>query len=208
METVVEEVIERRKALPIDHSLLVGISGIDACGKGFVANKISRSLKRHGYRIALIHIDDWLNLPHCRFSKTEPGRHFYHNALRLDEAFDQLITPLQRDRSVKVCARLVEETDDRYQQRRFAFMDIDVVIVEGIFLFKRRFREAFDLKIWVDCSFEKALKRALSRGQEGLGRAATIGAYNRIYFPAGHCHFEVDDPVDLADLIISNEADE
>jgi hypothetical protein len=80
-----------------------------------------------------------------------------------------------------------------------------VVLVEGIFLFKREHQELFDLAVWVDCSFPTALARALVRTQEGLSAAETIRAYQTIYFPAQKIHFERDNPRETADLILNND---
>ena len=50
----------------------------------------------------------------------------------------------------------------------YDFRDIDVVLVEGTFIFKQAHRSYFDIAVWIDCSLETALERALRRGQEGL----------------------------------------
>jgi hypothetical protein len=36
--------------------------------------------------VALLNVDGWLNLPAKRFSREQPGEHFYRYALRLDAA--------------------------------------------------------------------------------------------------------------------------
>jgi uridine kinase len=79
------------------------------------------------------------------------------------------------------------------------------VLVEGIFICKRRYRSQFDLAVWIDCSFETALERALLRAQEGLPPAETTMAYETIYFPPQRIHFERDDPRDAADGMIPND---
>lgn len=76
-----------------------------------------------------------------------------------------------------------------------------MVLVGGIFLFKREHRELFDLAVWVDFSFPTALERALIRAQEGLSSAETIHAYQTTYFPAQKTHFERDNPRETVDLI-------
>ena len=88
---------------------------------------------------------------------------------------------------------------------RIEFQDIDVILLEGIYLLKRAFQVHYDLSVWLDCSFETALTRALSRGQEGLRRADTIKAYRTIYFPAQEIHFHRDDPQRAATLIVNND---
>jgi hypothetical protein len=49
--SVIPAIIEKRKALSPKHALLVGISGIDASGKGFVTTSIAESLQKRGIKL-------------------------------------------------------------------------------------------------------------------------------------------------------------
>ena len=59
--------------------------------------------------------------------------------------------------------------------------------------------------MWIDCTFETALERALARAQEGLTPEETIRAYRSIYFPAPEIHFEQDDPKRKATIVLNND---
>ena len=59
--------------------------------------------------------------------------------------------------------------------------------------------------VWIDCGFETALERAISRGQEGLPPEETTRDYNNIYNPAQEIHFRRDDPRGFAGLVVSND---
>ena len=191
--------------MPAEHTMLVGISGIDASGKGYVAEKVAKKLESSSLRIALINIDGWLNLPSVRFSEKDPGVHFYNEALRLDEAFERLIGPLRQNRQIDITADFVDEKATEFRPYRYTFQNIDIIIVEGIFLFKRSHAPLFDLRVWIECSFETALSRAIQRNQEGLSPSETIQAYERIYFPAQKRHFEVDDPRSAVHIFLAND---
>jgi uridine kinase len=83
---------------------------------------------------------------------------------------------------------------------------VDVILLEGIYLLKEAYRQLYDLSIWIECSFETALKRAVARAQEGLTPAETIRAYQTFYFPAQRLHFEFDAPMRAADIVLRNDA--
>jgi uridine kinase len=100
----------------------------------------------------------------------------------------------------------VEETGTVARPYTYDFEDVDIIVLEGIFLFKRAYRKEFDLAVWVDCSWETALERALARSQEGLPPDETVQAYRTIYFPAEEIHFARDAPRESADLIVSNDS--
>jgi len=203
--SVISAIIEKRKALSPQHALLVGISGIDAAGKGFVTARIAESLEKRGIKLAVINADAWLNLPHVRFHRQDWPKHFYENAFRFDEMFERVILPLRATRKVSVESDFAEETATAFRKHRYAFCNIDIILLEGIFLFKPMYRDHFDLKVWIDCSFATALRRAMARGQEGLPPAQTIKAFQTIYFPAQRIHLARDNPREAADIVFTND---
>lgn len=195
----VRQRIDRRRAV------LVAVSGIDASGKGYLSHKLTQELQEHGWQVALLNVDGWLRLPHERFSAAEPARHFYTHAIRFEQMFAQLVLPLREQRCVDVEMDFAEETASSYRRQRYRFADVDVILLEGIYLLKEAYRQLYDLSIWIECSFETALKRAVARAQEGLTPAETIRAYQTIYFPAQRLHFEFDAPMRAADIILRND---
>jgi uridine kinase len=87
----------------------------------------------------------------------------------------------------------------------YRFADVDVIVLEGVFLLRRDLRHHYDLSLWVECSFATALARAVARGQEGLPPAETAEAFETIDFPAQRVHFAADDPRAAADAIVVND---
>ena len=205
IEEVVRKILERRANIPDTRSLLVGVSGIDGCGKGYLAAQLQAHLALHSVIPTILNVDGWLNLPQKRFDPSAPAVNFYENAIRLDQFFSKLVLPLRDRRSVHLVADFVEETASDYRKHAYDYEDVSVVVVEGIFLFKPQYRKYFDLTIWVDCSFPTALARAIDRAQEGLSPASTIAAYDTIYFPAQRIHLAQDKPREHADLIFEND---
>jgi uridine kinase len=204
-EQAVDQIAEQRALAPRERSLLVGISGIDGSGKGYVTQQLVARLALRSIAAANINVDGWLNLPEKRFNPSKPAQYFYENAIRFDELFNQLVLPLRDQRSIDLVADIAEERARSYSRHTYCFKNIDVLLLEGIFLFKRDYRKLFDLTIWVDCSFSTALARALARKQEGLPPALTIRAYDTIYFPAQRIHMEEDHPREASDLIFAND---
>lgn len=201
MEQLVRAVLAKQKAIPKTRCALVGISGIDASGKGYTAERLADALRGYGSNVVVINGDGWLNLPDKRFSKVNPGEHFYLNAFRFEELFLRLILPLRANRSVWLKANYVEETATQYRQKIYDFQNVDIAILECVFLFQPAFEHYFDLKVWVDCRFETAI----GRRQEGLSPAETASAFEAIFFPAQHLHLERDDPRGRADIVYPND---
>src|SRR5918993_376752 len=100
IDEVTQKILQGRSTIPETRSLLVGVSGIDGCGKGYVAAQLEAHLALHATTAAVLNVDGWLNLPEKRFSPHAPAQHFYENAIRFDELFTQLVLPLGNGRSV------------------------------------------------------------------------------------------------------------
>jgi uridine kinase len=205
LDSFVDRIVAARVRIPKRRSALVAVSGIDGSGKGYLNAKIVGALQARGLRVAGINIDGWLNLPQVRFATANPAEHFYQHAIRFEELFAQLVLPLRERRSLRVETDFTEETATQYRKHTYAFDDVDVIALEGIYLFKRAWRPHYDLSLWIECTFTTALERALARGQEGLSAEATMTAYRTIYFPAQEIHFARDDPRGAATAIVNND---
>ena len=186
------------------HVLLVGISGIDGSGKSFIAQKLAAELESSGLPAALIGLDPWRTAPEIRFQNVNSGEHFYRHAYRFDELYSQLIDPLKRDGDISLAANILER-DGSSSTLHYKFEAVQVVLLEGIFLFKREMQTRFDLRVWIDCSFKTALKRALKRNQEGVSIEQLTHDYNKVYRPAQEFHLHRDNPVNTAHIRIENE---
>jgi uridine kinase len=205
LASIIAGIIEARKRAPATRALLVGISGIDSSGKGFVSSKLADALRAKSLNVALISADDWLNLPDVCMNRYNSAEHFYEHAIRFEEMFERLIVPLTQNREINVSADCADAKATTYHKHQYGFRKIDIVLLEGIFLFKPAYRHHFDLTMWIECSFEAALERAIKRGQEGLSADETIRAFQTIYFPAQRIHIGRDNPRDAADIIFAND---
>jgi uridine kinase len=202
---IVEQILTKQRALPERRSLLVAISGIDGSGKSTIAPRIVEGVNRRGVKAVLIGLDAWHTPPEERFNPADPARHFYRHAFRFEELFSLLIDPLQRNRSIDLTVELTRLPENDRFPHSYSWRDVDVIVLEGIFLLKRELRDRCDLALWIECSFETALRRALRRNQEGLSESEIIRDYHTIYFAAQEIHFAEDDPRSSADGILENE---
>ena len=107
-----------------------------------------------------------------------------------------------RDRGIVLDERLTRFPDEAEVVEQFRFDRIDIVVLEGIFLFRRDLVARYDLRVWIECSFDVALERALVRNQEGESVEQLGVDYERIYFAAQRLHFALDHPRASADVLV------
>lgn len=190
------------------HSVFtLSISGIDGSGKGFISQLLEKKLSETGLRVATINIDPWQNPIPIRLKEESPAENFYKNVFRWDDFFKKLIIPLKKKRHISLSTQLIRTDADEYYEYTYEYKDLDIIIIEGILLFQQQFEHLFDYKIWIECSFETALKRAIQRNSEKLDEARLIHDYHTFYYPAQRLHFELDNPQKRADIIFNHEED-
>ncbi len=190
-----------------DRAALVAISGVDGSGKSHLARLIAARLGRAGRRVAMIGIDPWQNPQTVRFSTADPGAHFYRHAIRFEELFSQVVEPLVGDRALRLRTRGRRTDADVWEPLVYDHRDVEVVLLEGIFLFRRDLVHRYDLRFWVDCSLDTAMRRALARNVENRPPEALREDYARIYHAAQRVHLALDAPRAAADLLLDNERD-
>jgi uridine kinase len=204
IQDLVATIIAKRSHISPNRSVLVAVSGIDGSGKGYITEKLVAELNQQGLHSVSINLDVWHTLPAERFDAQNPAAHFYRHAFHFDRLFQELIQPLREQRSIHLSTLLTGIPGIPFTQI-YDFQDVDVIVLEGIFLLKRSLRSYYDLAFWIECSFETALERALRRNQEGLPPDLIVRDYHTIYFPAEKLHLELDDPKSAVDAIYIND---
>lgn len=139
----------------------VAVSGIDASGKGYITELVEQELQRSGYTTALIHTDPWQHPLAVRLNPENPAHTIYDSIFRWDDFFNQLVVPLQQKRSLYLETTGIHSHADIYYPIVYDFSQIDILLVEGILLLKQDYLSHYDCTIWIDCSFEKGLLRAI-----------------------------------------------
>jgi uridine kinase len=77
ISALVEAVRACRASLPPAVALLVGVSGIDGSGKGYLAGQLVTALSGQRLKAAAINVDGWLNVPAVRFDAKRLAENFY-----------------------------------------------------------------------------------------------------------------------------------
>lgn len=183
----------------------VAISGIDASGKGFITKLLKEELEGLGYQVANINIDPWQNPIPVRLQKENAAENTYENIFRWNDFLEQLVCPLQKHGRIYLETQGIRSDADIYYPLIYDYNKIDILIVEGILLFKKKNLQYFDYKIWIDCSFRTGLVRAIKRNVEKLDVERLIHDYDTNYYAAQRLHFERDDPQKSADIIFYND---
>jgi uridine kinase len=180
------------------------ISGVDASGKGYITKLLQNELEGKGYNIANINIGPWQNPLPVRLRKENPAENVYENIIRWDDFIEQLIFPLKQNKNIYLVTTGILSDSDIYYPLIYDHKNVDILLIDGILILKKQYLLLYNYKIWIDCSFETGLKRAIKRNVEKLDEERLIHDYLTFYYAAQRLHFERDNPKHSADLIYDN----
>ncbi|HEY33400.1 MAG TPA: hypothetical protein G4O10_09905 [Dehalococcoidia bacterium] len=204
LDHLCEAILGYQKDLPI----LVGIDGLDASGKTILADKLADRLEESSRQIIRASIDGFHNPRVIRYRKGRDSPNgYYQDSFNHQLIIDKLLRPLSSG-DLKYRVATFDYRVDAEVNLPSKKADKDaILIMDGIFLFRPELLNYWDIKIFLDVSFDVTLHRAIKRAgdQETLdSEQDIIDLYNRRYIPGQRLYFKEATPQEKADILIDN----
>ena len=185
-------------------SQVVAISGIEGGGKRALAEKVAAALTLEGLSVAIIHTDDWESSESVRFNVMSSPEEYYLNAYRFDEMIEQLILHLKLFSNIKTSVTLNDVMNPRTVE--YDFSNIDIIIIEGVYLLQEAYLDLYDYTCWVDSDFDAAFARLTGKSYIEQSQEALANIFELLIKPAGQYHIYTDNPQGHANSIYTEEA--
>lgn len=197
----IEKIINERKT---NNCFIVGINGVDTSGKTMFSRELSEYLIKKGFKIQLIHIDDFHNQSAIRNKGSNPIDSYIDNAFNIDYLESNLLEDIKEGKLVKKPLKLLNLETDRYDIiKEYDICQNTIVIVEGVLLYREPLIKYFDLKIFIDITFEEVYKRAELRDVPKYG-VKFLDKYKNKYIPIQKKYLKEYKPLKKSHLIINN----
>lgn len=210
MKTVFNDPVQLKSVLRSMHlkkestkALIVAISGIEGGGKRELAAKTAELLRTHGVRVALLHGADWESQKDIRFNVMSSPEEYYLNAYRYDEMFEELILPLKLFSSLTKKITLDDVMSPRTIE--YDFTDIDIIIIEGVYLLQEAYIDFYDYTCWMENDFDTAYLNLTSRVNVEESQESLVNIFELLIKPAAQYHIYTDHPEGVADSVFINE---
>jgi uridine kinase len=184
-------------------ALVVAISGIEGGGKRALTEKVATALRLEGLSVAIVHTDDWEACESVRFNVMNSPEEYYLNAYRFDEMIEQLILPLKLFGNIKTSVSLKNVINPRTVE--YDFHDIDIVLIEGVYLLQEAYLDLYDYTCWVESDFDAAYQRLTEQSNIEQSQEALLNIFELLIKPAGQYHIYTDNPQGHADSIYIEE---
>lgn len=189
------------------HPLRVAIDGITASGKTTLGNELNSAIAERGRAVIRIRMDDFHHRREHRYRQgKDSARGYYEDAYDFDALDQHVLRPLGPSGSLAFKRRIIDLASDTPVDEPAELANSDsILIADGSFM-QRRHRGSWDIVIFVNTSFDEALRRGIARDARQFGgRAEAAKRYTHRYHAASRMYVNEVDPVRAADFIIDND---
>ena len=184
------------------------MDGIDCAGKTTLASSLARVLTAGGLRVIQASVDDFHRPRAIRYRQgEESARGYFEDAFDYDALRSALLLPLGPGGSRRYRRAVFDHrTDMPVHAPEEIAPDDCVLIVDGVFLLRPELIDLWDFRIFVDVSFDVALRRAIERDRDLFGTAEVVKKrYHQRYFPAQCLYLDGARPRKKADIVVKND---
>ncbi len=193
--------------IELPHPVRVAVDGIDAAGKTMLANTLAPVLQQHGRSVIRASIDGFHNprgVRHARGAFSPEG--YYYDSFDYAALKASLLAPLGPDGTRAYRDAVFDFRADApvSAPERHAPPDA-ILLFDGVFLLRPELTAYWDVKVFVDISFEESVARAAQRDQALFGTAEAVQArYRQRYVPGQRLYFRLCNPRAQAHIVIDN----
>ena len=206
-QIVLSELADNILALKHASPLRVGIDGIDAAGKTTLAKQLASILTDSGRTVIYASIDGFHNPKQVRYRRGPYSPEgYYYDSFNYELLREVLLKPLGPAGNRRYRRDAFDfKTDHETPFQEMTASDTDILIFEGIFLFRPELVHEWDFKVFIDIDFQTCMARALERDIDWLGdRAEILKRYQERYIPGQRIYFASANPKSKADMVINN----
>jgi uridine kinase len=177
--------------------IILGIDGLSRSGKTTLTNKVVQHLKDKNIPVCLFHIDDYIVEKKERYETGYEKWYEYYN-LQWDVKWlkENLFQQLKKSKELQLLT--YDYGSDTQRLEITEIPDTCVIIIEGVFLQRKDWRNFYDIIIYLDCSREMRFNRESEATQSNIEKLQ-----NR-YWKAEDYYMEVETPLAQATLVIQN----
>jgi uridine kinase len=184
--------------------LRVAVDGVDCAGKTVFADEIKPLIEKRGRCVIRSSLDGFHNPSRVRYSRGRDNPEgYYLDSFNYQGLVDNLLSPLspKGDRRYKKAIYNYEK-DEPISYPYETAGEGDVLLFDGVFMLRPELYDFWDLKIFLDISYDESLRRAKQR--EGGDSSKIESLYLSRYIPGQKLYIMHSDPKRKVDILIDN----
>ena len=196
VEMLTESFSEMFEKIEPGKRLILGIDGLSRSGKTTLADNLKVLMIEREIPFCIFHIDDHIVERKKRYG-TGHEEWFEYYSLQWDVEWlgENLFEKLRN--SEQVCLPFYDWKMDIHTFKNITLSEACVVIVEGVFLQRKEWRNSFDYMIYLDCPRSKRFLREHEHTQ------LNIKKFQERYWKAEDYYIQTEAPLKHADLVMN-----
>jgi uridine kinase len=190
------------------NNYIIGISGIDCAGKSTLIQQIEQNLTKKGIHCVCFSGDDFLMEQRIRNVNPDQAIGYYNESFDYKKLFHEILLPARSSLHLHQKITISDLLTDQMVETELEIQGPCVILVEGVFIFKRILPNVFDYKIWIDISFEEGLNRALLRPRDLCHYGSEEKIRNRYLdrlYKGQLLHLQIDRPLEICDAVMKSD---
>ena len=177
---------------------ILGIDGLSRAGKTTFTNRMKQLLEERMISLCLFHIDDFIVDKEKRYNTGhEEWVEYYCLQWDVEWLKNHFFT------KIKECDELIlplyDHSSDKQKWQLSSVPPASLIIIEGVFLQRKEWRNFFDYMIYLDSSREIRFDRESKTTQRNIDK------FKNRYWKAEEYYLKIANPLEQADLVIKNE---
>jgi uridine kinase len=186
--------------------LRVAVDGRTASGKTSFGHELAAALRELGRPTLRASLDDFKKpWKDAASYDRKLANGYYRNAWDFDQVEALLLEPAGAHGSgiVALCS-IDPRTQINHQRVVVEAPQDSVLIVDGVFAFRKEYNRFWDFRIWLEIAEELSLGRALERDGETAGVAEAATLHRERYAPSEDIYIGEVNPQALAHYVVDN----
>ncbi|PKR76782.1 uridine kinase [Halalkalibacillus sediminis] len=181
---------------------IVAIDGLSGSGKTTLASLLQRELtEKHKYNVSIIHIDDHIEKRDKRYNTgREEWYEYYFLQWDISSIQKRLFIPLHRNCS-ELYLPFYNQPTDTTSNREIPTNNVDIIIIEGIFLQRNEWMSFYDFTVFLDCPRAIRYQRVLDRDSYIGNLEERLHKYKRRYWAGEDFYMKNEQPIEKADKV-------
>lgn len=174
---------------------LLGIDGLSRSGKTTLVKCVSEKLQEKDIPFSIFHIDDHIVERKKRYDTGHAEWfEYYYLQWDIDWLKNDFFRLLKTDEELML--PFYKSETDCHETKYVTLPETGVIIVEGVFLQRKEWKQYFDSVVYLDCPREKRFSRETNKTQQNLKK------FQKRYWKAEEHYMQTESPATAANLIL------
>ncbi|HFJ9437959.1 MULTISPECIES: kinase [Bacillus] len=178
-----------------ENRFILGIDGLSRSGKTTFVTNLKENMKQESIPFHIFHIDDHIVERNKRYDTGfEEWHEYYYLQWDIEWLRQKFFQKLQTE--TKLNLPFYNDVTDACEMKKVQIPIVGVIVIEGVFLQRKEWRDFFHYMVYLDCPRETRFLRESEETQKKLSK------FQNRYWKAEDYYLETELPKEQADLII------